>query len=213
MLKELLGIRKNKPTDTQDLRFVDYEVYRTMFEMPARQAGKPNKHTIQRQNRGKLRFSRTDPLTIDFVFEEESSPPWNNQAVYETSPDTAIFVTRPGSAISSGTSLGFFSNSGFYSSFIKATLENCNVANRHVNHPDNFQPENYPFFDTISAWLIYLSEDCNTDFLNRFLERYYDKPTLFLCPNTDRNKTKRKIQSFVSSLNAMKSDHQSDYFC
>jgi len=94
-------------------------------------------------------------------------------------------------------SLGIFSDTRMYSALIKSELKKFDLNISHFNHPKTFTQSKYPFFDNVSAWIIFLSDDCDNDFLDHFIDRYVDKPTLFLCPQTSRVKTSQKIKQFV----------------
>jgi len=93
--------------------------------------------------------------------------------------------------------LGIFSDTRMYSALIKSELNKFDLNISHFNHPKTFTPSNYPFFDSVSAWIIFLSEDCDDHFLDQFIDRYVNKPTLFLCPKTSRIKTSQKMKQFI----------------
>mgnify|MGYP000603717440 CR=1 FL=1 len=93
--------------------------------------------------------------------------------------------------------LGIFSDTRMYSALIKSELERYSLNIKHFNHPKTFVASKYPYFDGVSAWIVFLSDDCDNEFLDKFIDRYVDKPTLFLCPKTNRLKTSQKIYQFV----------------
>jgi len=94
-------------------------------------------------------------------------------------------------------SLGVFSDTKMYSALIKSELNSYDINIKHFNHPKTFIPCQYPFFDSISAWIIFLSDEADDDFLDHFIDRYIDKPSLFLFAKTNRLKTTQKINDFV----------------
>ena len=81
---------------------------------------------------------------------------------------------------------------------IQHEINHADITVKHFNHPDTFKAANYRFFDGISAWVIFLSEDHDSDFLDAFLNRYMEKPTLFLFEKSTRKKTAQKIQEFIT---------------
>jgi len=94
-------------------------------------------------------------------------------------------------------SLGIFSDTKMYSALIKSELNSYDINIKHFNHPKTFIPCQYPFFDSISAWIIFLSDEADDAFLDNFIDRYIDKPSLFLFAKTNRLKTAQKINDFV----------------
>lgn len=94
-------------------------------------------------------------------------------------------------------SLGIFSDSRMYSAMIKQELRPYQLDIQHFNHPSTFSPNNYRFFDQVSAWIVFLSDDCDEAFLDQFLDRYYEKPTLFLCPKMTRKNATERLKLFV----------------
>jgi len=98
-------------------------------------------------------------------------------------------------------SLGIFSDSRIYSAMIRHELKGCGVKLRHFHHPASFQPERFARFDRISAWMIFLSDDHDSDFLDRFLDRYGDRPTLFLFEKSQRRRTSSNIARFLEENN------------
>lgn len=96
--------------------------------------------------------------------------------------------------------LGVFSDSKVYSAFIKSELAKFEVDILHFNHPVSFTPEKYVHFDSIDAWIVFLSDDSTEDFLDQFIDRYIDKPTLFLVPKSGRKTSALSIKEFVSDL-------------
>lgn len=95
-------------------------------------------------------------------------------------------------------SLGIFSDSRMYSAMIKQELRCYQLDIQHFNHPNTFLPTNYHFFDQVSAWIVFLSDDCDEAFLDQFIDRYYEKPTLFLCPKMTRKNATERLKLFIS---------------
>jgi len=93
--------------------------------------------------------------------------------------------------------LGIFSDTKIYSAMINSELQGYNLNIKHFNHPRTFKKSKYPLFDSVSAWIVFLSEEGDSEFLDKFLDRYIEKPTLFLFPKTNRLKTAEKIREFV----------------
>jgi len=104
--------------------------------------------------------------------------------------------------------IGIFSDTLLYSDFIRSSLQILEIDIKHFGHPNTFQPKAYPLYDSISAWIIFLSDGSDfhsqEHFLDRFLDRYVDKPTLFLCAQTNRVKTSEKINQFVAETGLFK---------
>ncbi len=97
-------------------------------------------------------------------------------------------------------SIGIFSDSKSYSALIRNELLQHHLNVKHFNHPRTFVPSKYDFFDKISAWMLFISdEDMNDAFIESFIDRYSDKPTLFLCPKMSRTQASEKINAFISS--------------
>ena len=126
-------------------------------------------------------------------------------------PDTAVASAVPARK----KSLGIFSDSRIYSAMIRHELKHHDVIIEHFHHPTSFQPERFDLFDSIDAWMVFLSDAYEGDFLEQFLERYADKPTLFLFEKSQRRRTSRNIDQFladngltrVKSIKPMVSNH------
>lgn len=95
-------------------------------------------------------------------------------------------------------SLGIFSDSRIYSAMIKHELKRHDVSIKHFHHPASFNAERFGLFDSIDAWMVFLSDDYDGPFLEEFLERYDDKPTLFLFEKSQRWRTARNIDQFLA---------------
>lgn len=93
--------------------------------------------------------------------------------------------------------LGVFSDSKIYSALIHSVLSDYYLNIQHFNHPSTFKPSNYKLFDSISAWIIFLSDENDCDFLDLFLDRYVDKPTLFLFSKLNKDASIKRINQFI----------------
>ena len=109
-------------------------------------------------------------------------------------PDTEVGSDAPAKE----KTLGIFSDSRIYSAMIKHELKRHDVTIKHFHHPASFKPERFGLFDSIDAWMVFLSDDYEGDFLDGFLERYEDKPTLFLVEKSQRRRTSRNIDQFLA---------------
>ena len=107
-------------------------------------------------------------------------------------------------------SLGIFCDSKMYSALIKNELLEYRLDVRHFNHPRTFVKSRYAYFDRISAWLLFLSDECDEAFIDSFLDRYSDKPTLFLCPKMSRKGTTERIREFIATCDLEKETDLSD---
>lgn len=93
--------------------------------------------------------------------------------------------------------IGVFSDSRIYSALIQSIIKPYDLNVGHFNHPDTFKSKMYGYFDEIPCWIVFLSEEHEGDFIDRFLERYVDKPTLFLFPKMNRDTTQDSIKKFI----------------
>ncbi|TDT44456.1 hypothetical protein DES49_0562 [Halospina denitrificans] len=118
-------------------------------------------------------------------------------------PETRIASAAPARE----KSLGIFSDSRIYSAMIQHELKRHDVTIKHFHHPASFRPERFDFFDSIDAWMVFLSDDYEGDFLEQFLERYDDKPTLFLFEKCQRRRTARNIDQFLTENTLTKGSH------
>jgi hypothetical protein len=98
-------------------------------------------------------------------------------------------------------SLGVFSDSKIYSTLIQSVLSSHDLNIEHFNHPNTFKQDKYDFFDEISSWIIFLSDDQDSDFLERFVDRYVDKPTLFLFSKLNKDAFVKRITQFIQQNN------------
>ena len=100
--------------------------------------------------------------------------------------------------------VGIFCDSLLYADFIRSSLQILEIDIQYFGHPNTFQASNYTLYDDISAWVIFLSDGSDYLFLDNFLDRYVNKPTLFLNAQTNRVKTSEKINQFVIEVGIFK---------
>jgi hypothetical protein len=93
--------------------------------------------------------------------------------------------------------LGIFSDSKIYSALIKHELSSHQVQLKHFNHPKTLNPQNFDKLDQVGAWIVFLSEVENDDFLDVFFNRYSEKATLFLFEKMSRRQTSQKVAEFL----------------
>lgn len=98
-------------------------------------------------------------------------------------------------------SLGVFSDSKMYSVLVHFILSKYELDIKHFNHPATFKKDKYPFFDTISSWIIFISDEQDSGFLDNFLDRYVDKPTLFLFSKVNKEACMSSIEKFIKQNN------------
>jgi len=80
-------------------------------------------------------------------------------------PDTRVASAAP----AAGKSLGIFSDSRIYSAMIRHELKCHDVTIKHFHHPASFRPERFDLFDSIDAWMVFLSDDYDGPFLRSSL--------------------------------------------
>ena len=100
--------------------------------------------------------------------------------------------------------LGVFSDSKIYSALIHSVLSDYHLNIQHFNHPNTFKAKNYEYFDSISVWIVFLSDENDCDFLDLFLDRYVDKPTLFLFSKLNKDASIKRIHQFIQQHNLHK---------
>lgn len=93
--------------------------------------------------------------------------------------------------------LGIFSDSKIYSALIKHEISNYQVQLEHFNHPKTLTPQNFEKLDQVGAWIVFLSEVENDEFLDVFFDRYSEKPSLFLFEKMSRRQTSQKVAEFL----------------
>lgn len=94
--------------------------------------------------------------------------------------------------------MGVFCDTAFYANFIKSSLQILEIEIKHFAPPATFTSTEYSSYDEISAWIVFVSDGGDFHFIDRFVDRYVDKPTLFICPQTSIVKTSEKINQFVA---------------
>lgn len=102
-------------------------------------------------------------------------------------------------------SLGIFSDSKIYSAAIASVLKSYELDIKHFNHPNTFIEKNYVLFDDIDTWIMFISEEEDSGFLDQFLARYLDKPTLFLFSKLEKQAFARQIEQFLKANGLIKS--------
>lgn len=210
MFKRLFG-RKNQ----KDVRFLPYEDYRTISK---------NKPANDEEITSKW-VSARDALTVNIEYCDSENNPiltinqflGTCQATSTNDVDEFIRVEETQDKPFYGTrrselknkladddftsSLGVFSDTKMYSALISSELKQHNINLKYFNHPKKFHASDYTFFDSITAWIVFLSEDADDKFLDLFIERYIDKPCLFLFAKGNRKKTEHKVRRFLLDHN------------
>lgn len=170
------------------------------------------KHILKRSSKNNSpKFKRSD-ANIPTLFNRYDMPVNidKNFSAHTDIQDEPIHVIPPSPPHIKGRSLtnsiaasriGIFSDTLLYSEFITSFLQILEVDIKHFGHPNTFNKNTYSQYDDISAWIIFLSDSNGAHtqdyFLDRFLDRYVEKPSLFLCSETNRVKTSEKINQFV----------------
>ena len=194
MLKKLFANNKKR----RDIRFLDAESYKHLQKTDVSQV-------FQQKND---EFIRVDKDQIDSGFEELES--FDSSSFLDLIKQATIYNDSLEDNLSNHEviedadyqnskikSLGIFSDSKIYSALIQTVLNNFDVNIKHFNHPSTFRPEKYDFFDDVSSWIIFLSEDEDNQFLDNFLDRYVDKPTLFLFSKLNKDAFVKRISQFI----------------
>ncbi len=124
-----------------------------------------------------------------------------NKVDYLSSLDSGrSFLSIIADSVKGVPKLGVFSDNKPYSSFVRAELSKLRVDVQHFNHPSTFNASNFTQLDKIDAWIVFLSDDSDGEFLDAFIDRYIDKPTLFLVPKAKRKTATHTIREFIESL-------------
>ena len=137
---------------------------------------------------------------INDIAYSQSSRAQNPFNYYDEIETARTYRSRIDTPSESLPSLGVFSDNKAYSAFVKTELSKLDVDLRHFNHPNSLKPANYCHLDKIDAWIVFLSDESEELFLDEFLDRYIDKPTLFLVPKTKRKASSMRISQFVDEL-------------
>jgi len=208
MFKRLFRSKKQA-----DMRFLSYEDYRTISNKKL-----PEKHEVTKawmNSRDALKVStessdsvRRPIISIDQFSSGAYSPTKNNESdlyiqVEEGLSSSEVIKNTPifNESLAKGdfsNSLGVFSDTKIYSALILSELRQHNTNLKYFNHPRNFISNQYSFFDNVTAWIVFLSEEADEKFLEIFIDRYIDKPCLFLFPKGNRSKTGQKVSRFLA---------------
>ncbi len=216
MLKRLFSFKKQK----KDAHFISYNNLRAISNRKAVASKEKTKSWMKAEDALKVNIIHTNknsglrthisklsarPLSspVDdevydkpiVVSELDQNPPF-----YNTNPFPLTIINSESKLLVKGglpKSLGIFSDVKIHSEMIKSELKQHDISVKYFIHPKTFTADNYSVFDDISAWIIYLSDEVDEVFLDKIIDRYIDKPTLFLCAKTNRIKTTQKINQFV----------------
>lgn len=199
----------NYKKKTRDIRFLDAErfkdsVYRRKPVSTTQHsvANQPSEKQALEQNivvDESLGQNQTSDRSFLQLIQQAAS-----QSYIEGGDDEHILVDRrrdepAGSEwVNADKTIGVFSDSKIYSALIQSVITPYQLNVGHFNHPDTFSPKKYAYFDEISCWIVFLSDDHESDFIDRFLERYVDKPSLFLVPKMNRETAQASIKKFLS---------------
>ena len=207
MFKRIFSRKKQK-----DIRFMPYEEYRTTIEKkPSAQALTSSwmcsNDALKIGIEGSESDVSTRPILSIQQFSQLPEAPAEENTSYifvesEYKIDNAVKTTPQVSHTDKKresflNSLGVFSDTKMYSALISSELKQHNINLKYFHHPQNFVANQYSFFDKISAWIVFLSEDADERFLESFIDRYIDKPCLFLFEKGNRNKTGAKVSRFL----------------
>ena len=206
MLKKFFPVTKKR----QDMRFLDAESYKYQ-QRTDRPCSLPNSDD---------EFIKVHDNPIDSRLEELEHPDSSSfldmirQVTSYTEPAEQNHEQNVDGyfddSAKAKNSLGVFSDSKIYSALIQSVLVNFELNIQHFNHPSTFKPEKYDFFDGVSAWIIFLSDEEDNTFLDSFLDRYVDKPTLFLFSKLNKDAFVKRISQFVqqNDLPLVRAEHK-----
>lgn len=193
----------NYKKKTQDIRFLDAEHFKDSVH--SRNAGSAT-YSLEKQALEQNRVEQeslgqreTNDRSFLQLIQQAAS-----QSYIEGSDDDHITVGGRGDELSAtewvnaAKTIGVFSDSKIYSALIQSVLTPYHLNVGHFNHPDTFCPKKYAYFDEIACWIVFLSDDHESDFIDRFLERYVDKPSLFLVPKMNRETAQASIKKFLA---------------
>jgi|TARA_R110002049_G_scaffold99587_5_gene242428 hypothetical protein len=195
----------------RDIRFLDAESYKF------RQAinSKAPRHKFDDES---IEVEKVSTLPTFDKLERSDSTSFLElirQATTYNTPEEQHGVQIPSGVINSRNvcdrhlnSLGVFSDSKIYSALIHSILSKYDLDIQHFNHPSTFKQSNYSCFDSISTWIVFLSDEQDSDFLDHFLDRYVEKPTLFLFSKVNRGACIGSIGQFIKQNNL--EVHESD---
>jgi len=197
MIKRLFSKKQQR-----DIRFLPYEDYRVITKTKPALNRCNTRSWMKASDALKVNITSAglnDYIEYDQAITVESRAKHLPFYAKRSFPEMAdkLSASRSGLGNVKPGSLGVFSDTKMYSALIKSELNSYDINIKHFNHPKTFIPCQYPFFDSISAWIIFLSDEADDDFLDHFIDRYIDKPSLFLFAKTNRLKTTQKINDFV----------------
>jgi hypothetical protein len=203
----------------RDIRFLDPESLRPRSVSPSQSEkkkqgldtqGMPRNESVYNENAQDYNESIDSWVTVESVHEpsnqgsysflklinSKNTSPYtikNNVKINDVESITLFDVEEPAST----KKIGVFSDSKIYSALIQSLLDPHSLNIGHFNHPNTFVNEKFNDFDEISAWIIFLSDEDDSDFLDKFLNRYEHKPVLFLFPKIQRSNCDSSIKDFV----------------
>lgn len=186
---------------SRDQRFVDTERYAERSSYTASSSSEDQEFIrVQNSTEMMVSYSEHEILESSLFLERIKHAIIPEEII---TPDTQILddISTPVIDLSALNSLGIISDSKIYSALIHSVLTNYHLNIKHFNHPDTFVEKHYDFFDSISSWIIFLSDEQECDFLDRFLDRYVDKPTLFLFSKLNKDASVKRIQQFIQQHN------------
>ncbi|MFT7184972.1 MAG: hypothetical protein ACI84K_000344 [Pseudohongiellaceae bacterium] len=206
----------------QDVRFLPYEEYRTTSQ---NDSSKNHEVTHAWMNSGdalKVTTESSDSaqkpiLSINQFLSDSDEFTKNNEVDSSIHVESEIHSSNISNnkSISNifkaeqnfSNSLGVFSDTKIYSALISSELRQHNTNLKYFNHPKNFISSQYSFFDNVTAWIVFLSEETDERFLETFIDRYIDKPCLFLFAKGNRNKTGQKVSRFLVDNHLITSEY------
>lgn len=196
MFKNLL----KKIYKKHDIRFLDAESYK--FQQAMKSSRLPKNFNDEAIQVEKVKISpsfnelkRSDPNSFLELIRKATS-----NSFQEQQGEQLVSCPTTGSKQHLN-SLGVFSDSKIYSVLVHFILSKYELDIKHFNHPATFKKDKYPFFDTINSWIIFISDEQDSDFLDSFLDRYVDKPTLFLFSKVNKAACVSSIEKFIKQNN------------
>ena len=197
MIKRLFSKKQQR-----DIRFLPYEDYRVITKTKPALNRCNTRSWMKASDALKVNITSAglnDYIEYDQAITVESRAKHLPFYAKRSFPEMAdkLSASRSGLGNVKPGSLGVFSDTKMYSVMIKSELKDYGVDIKHFNHPNTFVPSNYSLFDDISAWIVFVSEEGSDEFMEQFIDRYIDKPTLFLFAKTNRFKTAQKICQFI----------------
>jgi len=207
MFKRIFRFKKQK-----DMRFLPYEDYRIISKNDLSKKQEVTSAWMHSHDALKVTIESSDStqtpiLSIDQFFSDSLASTKSNEVDSYIQVENEIDSSNISNnkSISNiyknqddfSNSLGVFSDTKIYSALISSELKQHNTNLKYFNHPKNFISSQYPFFDNVTAWIVFLSEEADDSFLETFIDRYIDKPCLFLFAKGNRNKTVQKVSRFL----------------